>query len=93
MKKILVLGLTVLITGCSLDASLQKLMKFDKNFDMLQSVKTTGLVGGSQQASGTTNGKYFVQSTIGGAMSTIKQTTVNGNYTVISSVQGTLTPR
>ena len=91
MKRLLILPLLLLATGCSMEASIGEItgeiaIKFQ------DPAKTTGLVSGSTQT-GTASGggvTYSVQSTVGNYMSGIEQTTTDNSYKVYSSVQGAI---
>ncbi|WP_413577096.1 hypothetical protein ACLVWU_02800 [Bdellovibrio sp. HCB290] len=97
MKKIMLLAvLTMLASGCSLEASLEDLSAV---ISMKAPSKATGLVSGSTQ-DGTTVSGYKVQSSVGNYLSQIEQCadtgtpncTVPGSYKykVYSSVQGAI---
>lgn len=91
MKRILLISLLLMATGCSLDASLEQLTS-ELPIKFQDPAKTTGLVSGSTQT-GTASGggvTYHVQSTVGSYMSGIEQTTSDGSYKVYSSVQGAI---
>lgn len=93
MKRLAILALMVLATGCSMDASLMDIGKVAGPITKMQDpAKTTGLVSGSTQTGTTTGGGtvYHVQSTVGSYMSGIEQTTSDGTYKVYSSVQGAI---
>ncbi|WP_253696414.1 hypothetical protein ACLWBD_14510 [Bdellovibrio sp. HCB117] len=92
MKKLILLSLVVLATGCSMEASLEQLAKEVPTIKFQDPAKTTGLVSGSTQT-GTASGggvTYHVQSTVGNYMSGIEQTTSDNSYKVYSSVQGAI---
>ena len=95
MKRLLILFVLVLSTGCSMEASLESITDAVESF--LDPAKTTGLVSGSTQtgtatcASAPCDGvTYTVQSTVGNYMSGIEQTTTDSSYKVYSSVQGAI---
>ncbi len=91
MKKLILLSIVVLATGCSMEASLQQLSEVSP-IKFQDPAKTTGLVSGSTQT-GTATGNgvtYHVQSTVGNYMSGIEQGTSDGSYKVYSSVQGAI---
>ncbi|WP_246845133.1 hypothetical protein [Bdellovibrio sp. NC01] len=94
MMRIALLGMMILATGCSMDATLQSLAQNPGSVIKAQDpAKTTGLVSGSTQtgtASGGGGATYQVQSTVGSYMSGIEQTTSDGSYKVYSSVQGAI---
>ncbi|WII73180.1 hypothetical protein QJS83_04745 [Bdellovibrio sp. 22V] len=91
MKKLILLSLVVLATGCSMEASLQNLSELSP-IKFQDPAKTTGLVSGSTQTGTATGGgvTYHVQSTVGNYMSGIEQTTSDNTYKVYSSVQGAI---
>ncbi|WP_413586389.1 hypothetical protein [Bdellovibrio sp. HCB274] len=87
MKKLMLLAaLTLLASGCSLEASLEDLNAI---ITMKAPSKATGLVSGSTQDGSTVSG-YKVQSSVGNYLSQIEQTTNTGKYKVYSSVQGAI---
>lgn len=95
MKRLLILSVLVLSTGCSMEASLESLTEAVETF--LDPAKTTGLVSGSTQTGtatcvvGPCDGvTYQVQSTVGNYMSGIEQGTTDNTYKVYSSVQGAI---
>lgn len=92
MKKLILLSLLVLATGCSMEASLEQLA-VNSPIKFQDPAKTTGLVSGSTQtgtATGSDGVTYHVQSTVGNYMSGIEQTTSDNTYKVYSSVQGAI---
>ncbi|WP_374075326.1 hypothetical protein [Bdellovibrio bacteriovorus] len=93
MKKLILLSLLVVATGCSMEASLEQLAELAPAPIKFQDpAKTTGLVSGSTQTGTATGGgvTYHVQSTVGNYMSGIEQTTSDNTYKVYSSVQGAI---
>lgn len=93
MKKLILLSLLVVATGCSMEASLEQLAELAPEPIKFQDpAKTTGLVSGSTQTGTATGGgvTYHVQSTVGNYMSGIEQTTSDNTYKVYSSVQGAI---
>lgn len=85
-------GFSLLLAGCSMDASLLSLNSALPNVadPFTSTAKTTGLVSGSQQTGTTDTGNYIVQSSLGSYISGMKQTTTDNEYVVYSSVQGSL---
>ncbi|UYL10010.1 hypothetical protein B9G69_005395 [Bdellovibrio sp. SKB1291214] len=86
MKKLMLLALMALASGCSLEASLEDL---DAIISAKAPSKATGLVSGSTQ-DGTTSSGYKIQSSVGNYLSEIEQTTDTGKYKVYSSIQGAI---
>lgn len=91
MKKLLLLSLLFATTGCSMEATLEQLVKNPETIFQAPA-KTTGLVSGSSQVGTATGGgtSYTVQSTVGNYMSGIEQSTSDNSYKVYSSVQGAI---
>jgi hypothetical protein len=86
MKKLMLLALMVMASGCSLEASLEDL---NAVISAKAPSKATGLVSGSTQDGSTASG-YKVQSSVGNYLSEIEQTTDTGKYKVYSSIQGAI---
>ncbi|WP_413559924.1 hypothetical protein [Bdellovibrio sp. HCB209] len=87
MKKLILLAaVTMLASGCSLEASLEDLNAI---ITAKAPSKATGLVSGSTQ-DGTTSSGYKIQSSVGNYLSQIEQTTDTGKYKVYSSIQGAI---
>ncbi|MGZ3772719.1 MAG: hypothetical protein ACXVCY_07635 [Pseudobdellovibrionaceae bacterium] len=95
MKKVFLLSLTVLLAGCSMEASIENIAQTLPNplKNLIQKAAVTGLISGSVQtgtASGDGGDSYDVQTSVGGYASGIEQTTDDNSYNVHSSVQGGL---
>ena len=94
MRKMIFLLLSLLITGCSMDASLQQITASTIVIKSLDGLGITGLAAGSKQtatASGGGGNTYTVESSVGTAGSgSMNQATTDGSYKVFSSVQGVL---
>ncbi len=86
MKKLMLLALMVMASGCSLEASLEDL---NAVISAKAPSKATGLVSGSTQDGSTSSG-YKIQSSVGNYLSEIEQTTDTGKYKVYSSIQGAI---
>lgn len=93
INRLFFLALSLLATGCSMDASLQQLTQIaDPVIKFLDPAKSTGLVSGSTQTGAASGGgvTYQVQSSVGNYTSGIEQKTSDGSYKVYSSVQGAI---
>ena len=86
MKKLMLLAVMALASGCSLEASLEDLSEV---ISAKAPSKATGLVSGSTQDGSTASG-YKIQSSVGNYLSEIEQTTDTGKYKVYSSIQGAI---
>ncbi|WP_413612352.1 hypothetical protein [Bdellovibrio sp. HCB-110] len=92
VNKLILLLLLAILTGCSLEASLEQLAGEAAPIKLQDPAKTTGLVSGSTQTGTATGGgvTYHVQSTVGNYLSEMEQTTTDNSYKVYSSVQGAI---
>ena len=87
-RKIFFISLMLVMSGCSLEASIDTLSSLPTDVISGVTSATKGLISGSNQAG--TAGEYRVQSSVGSYKSEIQQVTDDGSYYVRGSVQGAL---
>jgi hypothetical protein len=85
-EKVLFIVLMFIMSGCSLEASIEALSKVPST--VFSAANAKGLIPGSNQAG--TAGDYNIQSSVGNYKSDMQQVTTDGSYEIRSSVQGTL---
>lgn len=91
MRRLILITIVWLTSGCSLEASI---MSLDSVSEVIEDLSNSmGLVSGSSQtatASGGGGSDYLVQSTVGNYSSGVEQATTDDTYKVYSSVQGAI---
>lgn len=85
-EKLLFIVLMFIMSGCSLEASIEAISKAPTS--VFSAANAKGLIPGSNQAG--TAGEYHIQSSVGNYKSDMQQVTTDGSYQIRSSVQGTL---